>query len=230
MKKQVLIAFLAVGLVVCLTGASAQAQDKMSVFGGYAFGTSNNGCQNSCFDPTLHGYAASFTYNFNRHIGLEANFSGHNGDTTIFNQPVTATQNGENFFQRQDIYFYTFGPRISAPVGNFSIYAHFLVGGAHYHTGTTDACLQSAGSESGCFTTSTSHATSNGFAVKTGGGVDWNHGRWGIQILEVNFIRSEMQITETDCVSGCNPFNFSGGSNNVELTAGFKINFGGKKQ
>lgn len=227
MRKNTLFGLLALGLVICLTGSTANAQDyKMSAFAGYSFGTSNNGCVDGCFDPSLHGYAASFTYNLNRHIGIEANFSGRNGDTTLYMQAATSTSNGENFFQRQDIYFYTFGPRLTMPVGKFSIYTHFLVGAAHYHTGTTDVCIPATGESEGCFSTSAAHATATAFAVKVGGGVDWNHGRWGVQLLEVNYIRSEMQINETDC-TGCTPFNFPGGSNNVELTTGVKFNFGG---
>ncbi|HUK30599.1 MAG TPA: outer membrane beta-barrel protein [Candidatus Acidoferrum sp.] len=231
MKKQVLIGLLAVGLVICLTGASAHAQDsKMSVFAGYSFGTSNNGCQfEECFDPTLHGYAASFTYNFNRHFALEANFSGRNGDNTLFSQPVTSSENGENFFERQDMYFYTFGPRLTMPVGKFSIYTHFLVGAATIHTGTIDKCILSSTADSECFSTETSSAHGTGFALKVGGGADWNHGRWGIQILEVNFIRTEIQTTANDCV-GCTPFMTPFAANNVELTTGVKFNFGGKNQ
>jgi len=231
MKKQVLIGFLAVGLLICLTGAPAHAQDKVDVFAGYSVGTTNFGCiSSSCYDPAIHGYAAAFAYNFNRHIGLEANFSGHNGTSTLDHEPATSTSDGYTDSVRQDAYFYTFGPRLTVPVGRFSIFGHFLVGAAHIHEGLQYMCLPSTGSES-CGTPDNYHITGNGFAFKTGGGVDWNHGHWGIRILEVDFIRTEFQVTEIENCSECSttPYTYPVPGSNFELSAGIKFNFGGKQ-
>ena len=121
--------------LLCLAGSAAQAQDsRLQVFGGYSFAT--HSCFGTCVldevkDPGLHGYTAAFVYNFNSHLGLEANFSGHNGTPTIEHDYPTPFGTGEIDKQNQNLYIYTFGPRLSIDVGDFSLFAHFLVGGTH---------------------------------------------------------------------------------------------------
>ncbi len=189
-----------------------------------------NGCVAACLGGLtneLHGYTLSGVYAFNSHIGIEANFDGHNGSPTVFSSPVTATSNGEVETEGQDFYTYTFGPKLTLPVGNFALFTHFLVGGAHGHESFTVKCLQSAGSESSCFTTSTSGAHGNGFAFKTGGGVDWNHGRLGVRILEVDYLHASTFVTEL--CGGCTQSDSFGiTANNFELATGVTFNFGMK--
>ena len=243
MKKQVLLGLLVLGLIFCLTSAPAQAQDtsKFSLFGGYSYMLDNLGtnlaCQNSNIDwcglgkPGYHGYTAAFVYNLNNHIGLEANFSGHNGSPVLFSQPTTSSANGEILKGPSDIYTYTFGPKLTQPVGNFALFTHFLVGVMQAHQGLTDMCVLSTGSE-GCWDNEFSNAHGTGMAFKTGGGVDWNHGRWGIRILEVDYIHSSVNAT----VACSNNFDFfcsqpetrSTTANNFELSTGITVHFGGK--
>jgi len=234
MKKQVLLGLLVLGLIMCLASAPAYAQEgKYSIFAGYAYGTNSIGCGSSsgfCFsDPGLHGYTAAFTYNFNKHIGLEANFSGHNGTPTIDSEAATSSNNGYTDTLATDLYTYTFGPKVSMPVGNFSIFTHFLVGGVHVHEVAAERCIQSSGSDvTTCPTTPTflGSARGNGFAFKTGGGVDWNHGRWDVRILEVDYIRNEVFATTIGC-SSCTPYSVNAGGNNFELSTGISFHFGG---
>ena len=110
MRKQFLGVFL-LGLMICLAGGSAQAQDsgRITLFGGYSFMDNNwgNGCVAACAGGAatqLHGYAFSATYNFTNHFGIEANLAGHNGSPVIISEPVTSTSNGEVISQGQDIY------------------------------------------------------------------------------------------------------------------------------
>lgn len=233
LKKQVLGVCL-LGVMVGLTGVSAHAQgtSKFTVFGGYSYLDNNwgNGCVGSCIgglSSQLHGYSISGVYNFNNHIGIEANFSGHNGTSTVDSEPATATENGYIDSENQDIYTYTFGPKLTQPIGNFAIFGHFLVGGDHGHEAFRDNCLQSSGSDSTCSSPSTASARGSGFAFKTGGGVDWNHGRWGVRILKVDLVHASTFATEV--CAGCTPYSFNISGNNFELATGITVNLGGIK-
>lgn len=232
MKKHVL-GMVLLGFSICLTGISAHAQSAgtISLFGGYSYMSNSwgNGCIASCLGGAttqLHGYTASAVYFFNNHIGLEANFDGHNGSPSIDNEQPTSTANGFTDNETQDLYTFTFGPKLALPVGNFSLFTHFLVGAAHGHEGFTDKCLQSAsGSTCGSPFSSSAHGT--GFAFKTGGGVDWNHGRWGIRILEVDYVHPSIYVTET-CNTCTQSESFGISGNNFELSTGVTFNFGMK--
>lgn len=232
MKKHLLSLSL-LGFILCLSGISAQAQDtgKISLFGGYSYMSNSwgNGCFAACIGAgttNLHGYSASAVYSFNNHIGLEANFAGHNGSPTVINEPAVSSSNGYTEVETQDLYTLTFGPKLALPVGNFSIFTHFLVGVAHGHEGFTDTCLQATGGGT-CYTTYATSAKGTGFAYKTGGGVDWNHGHWGIRILEVDYIHPSIFVTES-CNTCTQLQSFSISGNNFELSTGVTFNFGGK--
>lgn len=222
--------------LLCLAGSAAQAQDsRLQVFGGYSFAT--HSCFGTCVldevkDPGLHGYTAAFVYNFNSHLGLEANFSGHNGTPTIEHDYPTPFGTGEIDKQNQNLYIYTFGPRLSIDVGDFSLFAHFLVGGTHVSGNAQQQCTAATG-EGGETCGSTANVTTDtlsgsGFATKIGGGVDWNHKRWGIRILEVDYLDGQFYATDTpvacpDCAKTSE--DTSGAA--FELSTGLTFNFGG---
>jgi hypothetical protein len=239
MKIRVLLCMSVLALLICATTAPANAQDnRFNVFAGYTFGTNNFACslafELACgigiVDPGLHGYTAAFAYNFNNHIGLEANFSGHNGTTTLLTDQPTSSFEGENAVISQDLYTYVFGPKLSLPVGNFVLFTHFLVGASHSHEGGTDVCIPATGGDPSCFISSSIRGSSNGMAFKTGGGVDWNHGHWGIRILEVDYSHNQIYGTTTETCSDCSNQPASGDSswNAFELSTGVTFNFGGK--
>jgi Outer membrane protein beta-barrel domain len=210
-------------VAVLIVGAPAKAQDgKVTIFAGYSFATNNVETD----DPGLHGYALSGAYNFNKYIGLEANFSGHNGSPTMFSRTPTSSDTGANDVADEDLYTYVFGPKLTLPVGNFSLFTHILVGGSHTRVGETDKCVPVTGSSTPCANFGTFGGSGSGMAVKTGGGVDWNHGRWGIRILEVDYVHS--QIFETETCSGCQTDGFDTSWSGVEMSAGVKFNFGKK--
>jgi len=216
-------------LAVLIVGAPAKAQDsKVNLFAGYSFGT-NNFFEG---DPGLHGYAVSGVYNFNRHIGLEGNFSGHNGTSIEFFDMPTATQTGEKDSAGQDIYTYVFGPRLTLPVGSFSLFSHVLVGGSHVHEAGTDACVPATGVGGGtCGANSSDYfrGSGSGMAVKIGGGVDWNHGRWGLRILEVDYVHSQLFDKESEVCNGCEAESFDSSWSGVEMQAGVTLNLGKTK-
>jgi opacity protein-like surface antigen len=240
MRKHAWLGVLVLGFLVCLVSAPAHAQDsKVNLFAGYVFGT-NTACEfEDCCncDPLLNGYAAAFAYNFNKHIGLEADFTGQNGTSTTFSEAATSDENGETEVLRQDIYTYTFGPKLSQPLGNFTLFTHFLVGAGHIHQGFSDNCLPETGETGSCVddpgpvTEDTSGSKGTGFAYKVGGGVDWNHGAWGIRILEVDFVHVEdtTTIKETDEGTNETPFTEPQSANNFQLATGITFNIGGSK-
>src|SRR5580704_8589644 len=159
MKKQLMLGVLLFALMGILGTAPAHAQDmgKFSIFGGYSYGL-NNLVSNNCFfsdycdsgSMGMHGYTAAVTYNFAKNIGIEANFSGHNGGGVTYSYTPTVNDNGYSESQNQDIYTYTFGPKITLPLGNFALFTHFLVGGMHADLGDAETCTSSTGGEQTC--------------------------------------------------------------------------------
>lgn len=247
MKKQILFAILMLAMIGCLAIAPAQAQDtgKIGIFAGYSYGTSNFGLNaNNCYTTWnceaasigMHGYAVAVSYNFNKNIGFEANFGGHNGGGFIYNQVATINNQGYQEKQTQDIYTYTFGPKLTLPVGNFSIFTHALVGAMHAHEADLATCSSVTGGPTcsssyvnGVEMTNTGAGT--GMAFKTGGGVDWNHGRWGIRILEVDFVHATVPTTISNSPYWSTPAytpylnTVTLGANNFEMSTGITFNF-----
>lgn len=230
-KKACVSFVVALALALCL-GSIARAQDsKMDVFGGYSYSTNN--CFNSCdlYDPGLHGYELAFAYNLNHHIALEANFSGHNGTQTTYSYAPTSSDTGYQYQSNANIYTYVFGPRFSVPVGSFSVYGHVLVGAAHVNATDKEACLAATGTGDveTCGTPATDHYVYNGsgFATKVGGGLNWNHHRWGIRILEADFVHGEVNNTER--YDDGQKYQFVSSGSGFELATGVIFNFGSMK-
>jgi hypothetical protein len=229
-RKFSVAAALLLGMTVGVASRASAQTTKYSVFGGYSYGTSEVslpelGPFNFTVPTAMHGYGAAFTVNLNNHIGLEASFTGHNGTPTIQYQPAT-TSNGYRDVDNQGVYTYTFGPRLFQNVGDFSLFTHFLVGGTHVSQTLKETCFP--GTSDTCGTPNPSilfTQDGSGFAFKTGGGVDWNHARWGIRILEVDYIHSQMLGSFGGQIPGGN-MSFSTSMNNFELTTGITFNFG----
>ena len=220
MKKHMMSGVLVLGMLLCLSGAPAQAQGvpKIDIFVGYSYLVNNI----NSLDPGIHGYALSGVYNFNRHIGFEAAVTGNHGNSITFQniQPANHFSDIENV--HQDVVTAVFGPKLTQPVGNFDLFAHFLVGVMHQREGGEDVEVCT-----GC-TTSHFGGDATTFGMKVGGGVDWNHGRWGIRILELDFVHGagEANFLCTGCGAGAtNTGELS--SPDVQLAAGVKFRFGG---
>src|ERR1700722_11132499 len=118
MQKGKAYHFLFVGLLLFLSTITVNAQDaKIDLFGGYSYGTNNLGCNLSfgCESVGVNGDSAAAACHFNKFVGLEANFSGHNGILTTFSIPSTASTNAEKNTLSHNIYNYPFGPNLSLP-------------------------------------------------------------------------------------------------------------------
>jgi hypothetical protein len=226
--KKVVLGLAGAGLAICLASGTASAQSKFDAFGGYSYGTNSFtfNCDISFCDPGLHGYGGSFGYNFTPHVALEAAFTGHLGTPTTDSRPASATVNGFADTADQHLYTYTFGPRLSVPTGNFNLFTHFLVGAGHLSENATETCFQSNG-DGECFSTEKGTFKGSGFMMKTGGGVDWNHGGWGLRLLEVDYVHSQFPVTESFTGDSEGPQTFQATGNMFELVTGITFHFGG---
>ena len=245
MKKKSLLAVCALGLMLAMSGAPAHAQDmgKFTLFGGYSYQVNSLGGGNS-FEPPLcfvidspacifeqgaglHGYTGSVVYNAGNHVGIEADFAGHNGTPTVLNENASSTNNGERLKARIDDYTYTFGPNIHQAIGNFSIFTHFLAGAAHAHDGFTAECLQSSGGST-CSPNEGGSARGNGFAFRTGGGLDWKHGRLGWRMIQVDYVHESLWVTGM-CDTCSQPASIRLTAGNIEVATGVTLSFGRHK-
>lgn len=98
-------ALVLLGVVFAITGlAAAQGTPQAEVFGGYSYLRVNPSGVNT------NGWEGALTGNFNRYLGITADFSG-------------------NYGAGSHVYTYAFGPQIGIHVGKFRPYGHFLFGG-----------------------------------------------------------------------------------------------------
>lgn len=113
-------------LIIFSAAASALAQEspKVEVFGGYSYLRADLGLDTN---RDLRGWNASINYNFNKILGLKADFSGHNTDGALVYNPFTGAST------KIDISNFTFlfGPQFSYRKNDKVVpFAHVLLGGS----------------------------------------------------------------------------------------------------
>ena len=153
-------------LVGSFSAAQANAQDRLTVFGGYSYVHQNvtiiesptscpEGLILTCSPFTVNtginfnGFNVSGTYHISGPFGVTGQFTGNFGPA----------DHGS-----AHLYTYLFGPEIRCH-HEFSPFAHILLGGAH----------ESIGGTSNGFIVPTE--TANGFAMMAGGGLDIKIGK-----------------------------------------------------
>ena len=162
-------------LVIALLGSIAsvgqESTPKFEAFGGYSY--FNGGTAGLTDRYSLNGWNAQGTYNFNRWLGLTADFSGEYGS------PFGADVHSHNFL---------FGPTVSYRTAHFTPFAHALFG-------VNDASASLSSSLLG--TTVSSNDTAFAFAI--GGGVDvpWTH-RISVRVAQVDWLRTQHFDTNQD--------------------------------
>lgn len=181
------VSFAVVVLCSCASLASAQrtspgAYPKLEVFGGY----SANGVFNKDTEATLQnenlaslfsdfaggpkGFEASIAGNFNRYLGIKADFSmyfANDSELSTFNvcQPGSCTTTTQETRVDRRAFYFMAGPEIKARNRTrVTPFAHGLAGVAR---STADFSTASA-----IFTRNDSH-TRTGFAYALGGGLDF---------------------------------------------------------
>lgn len=122
------------------SGFSAQAQaeyPRVELFGGYSYANLDFGRFFFSSRQNTNGWGASINVNFNRHLGVTAEFAGQYGDIGIFNPPPGAGPADCPLFDTPSGCFdnvglsshqFLFGPRFSVRKGRYTAFGNVLVG------------------------------------------------------------------------------------------------------
>ena len=191
---------------------TSQVATRGTVFGGYSLlhssndlGSTSIGSSNFNLGGSLGGWEAQGTYNFTRHFGVTADFSGNSKQLAGFSAL------GFSAGTRQHMYDMLFGPTVTGYFGKSSVFGHALFGVAlsSLNAGVTAPIV-------GGF--SVPLDSSNAFAMAFGGGMDIGISRhFAIRAAQVDFIRTNFNTLDslTGLTSGTstsqNNFRYSGG-------------------
>lgn len=135
--------FIGVALFVCLVSLMGFTQEtpKPEVFGGYQYTRFDGGANGN-------GFNGQATMYINKWLGVSGDFGG-------------SYASGAKF------YTYTGGPVVSTHKGQFSPFAHFLIGGAR---------------------ASDSLSSINGLAMMPGGGVDMGRNQLAFRLVQFDWL------------------------------------------
>jgi hypothetical protein len=162
---------LLLGAVLFSLYAAAQNSDRIEVFGGYShvgyyYYPAYTGPWTL---SSFNGWEASAAFKLIPHLAAEGDFGGLYGPQ------------GNDCCPRDRIQTYMGGPRVNARLDKANFYAHVLFGGLRYRTtfGTTPVTVDA----------------DTTFAMAVGGGADlWLARRFGIRILQVDYLRNNNPI------------------------------------
>jgi hypothetical protein len=158
----------------------------------------------------LHGGSTSVAYNFNRYVGLVADFGGYdNSRLTLFSPTGGRTLDSDG-----SAYTYLFGPRLSyRGYARFTPFVQALFGGAYASSVTISGC---SGSPS-C----TPLGAENAFAMTVGGGLDLKiHRHIAIRLFQAEYLMTRFADASTTAGERIT-------QNNVRLSTGIVFRFGG---
>ena len=181
MRKALLVAS-----VLLLLPATIFAQEyaaeapRATVFGGYSYLRNNsNG---------FNGWNGQATFNFNRFLGVTADFTGDYRTlaSSSLIPGVTASAN-------QHLFTYMFGPTVTGNFGRSAVFAHALFGQAHSSLGGGVSLPIIGGISTGV-------TNASAFAMAFGGGIDIGISKhWAIRAAQVDYLRT--QFNSTDALS-----------------------------
>jgi len=189
-----------------------QVATRGTLFGGYSLlhssndlGSTSIGGSNFNLGGSLGGWEAQGTFNFTRHFGLTADFSGNS------KQLAGISGLGFSAGTQQHMYDMLFGPTVTGYFGKSSVFGHALFGAAHSSLGAGVSVPILGG-------ISVPLDSSNAFAMAFGGGIDIGLSRhFAIRAAQVDFIRTNFNTLDslTGLTSGTssnqNNFRYSGG-------------------
>jgi hypothetical protein len=210
-------ALLSSTLSLCAQGKPAATQNgvdtpKVEVFLGYSrISTFSNDVVDGNRIVNLNGGSGSVAFNFNRWIGLVADFGGYDDNKVVLtgsatNEPLTLDSSGR-------AYTYLFGPRLSfRSASRFTPFVQGLVGGIHASEVDAAGC---AGSPE-CIVL----PAQNALAVAAGGGLDFRLNRH----FSLRPVQAEYLMTRFPSV----PAGDSSSQNDLRLSTGVVLAFGGK--
>ena len=195
---------------------TTQVPTRGTLFGGYSLLHANNdlsgnfgnigGSGFSLGGNNLNGWEGQGTFNFTRHFGVTADFSGNS------QQLAGVSFLGFSAGTRQHMYNMLFGPTVTGYFGKSSVFGHALFGAAHSSlnagvsapiVGGISAPLDSA----------------NAFAMAFGGGIDIGISRhFAIRAAQVDLIRTNFNTLDalasgfaSSTSNNQNNFRYSGG-------------------
>ena len=190
-----------------------QAATRGTLYGGYSLLHANNdlgsnigGSGFSFGGGNLNGWEGQGTFNFTRHFGVTADFSGNSKQLAGFSAL------GFSAGTQQHMYNMLFGPTVTGYFGKSSVFGHALFGAAHssLNAGVSVPILGGI---------SAPLNSANAFAMAFGGGVDIGLTRhFAIRAAQVDFIRTNFNslgaLTSglaTSTSNNQNSFRYSGG-------------------
>jgi len=165
-----------------------QPATRGTVFGGYSLLHTNNSLGSSGLgnfgsglglgSGNLNGWEGQGTFNFNRHFGVTADFTGNSHQLAGFSAL------GFSVGTQQHMYQFLFGPTVTTYFGKSSVFGHALFGAAH-------SSLSAGASVPILGGLSAPIDSGNAFAMAFGGGVDIGitH-NFAIRAAQIDFVRT----------------------------------------
>ncbi|MGC2695324.1 MAG: hypothetical protein WA738_05980 [Candidatus Angelobacter sp.] len=147
-----------------------------TVFGGYSLANNNSN--------NFNGWDAQSTFNFTKHFGVTADFSGNS------RQPAGISFLGFSAGTQQHLYNFLFGPTATAYFGKSSVFGHALFGEAHSSL-SAGISVPIIGGISAPLT------SANAFAMAFGGGVDIGLSRhFAVRAAQLDYLRTNFNATD----------------------------------
>ena len=159
----------------------------------------------------LHGGSTSIAYNFNRYLGLVADFGGYDNNKLTLIGPTGS----QTFSSDGSAFSFAFGPRISyRRYERFTPFIQALFGGAHASSVKISGCNITP--------TCTLLGSDTGFATFLGTGLDIKISRHiALRLIEADFLLTHFKDPFSTDGQG------RGWQDNVRLSTGIVFRFGG---
>jgi hypothetical protein len=167
----------------------------------------------------LNGGGGSFDFNFDKYLGLKAEFEGYGSNTQNFIAPAgtrfcplgcTANIQG-------NLFTYQAGPQVGLRTGRFRPFGELLFGGAHSNVYGNISKIPG-------FTTGSTAPSLNAFAMTVGGGLDITMNKSGSIALrpgEFDYLYTRFSSSSINTTG-------QSAQSNFRYQAGVVFNFGGK--
>jgi outer membrane protein OmpA-like peptidoglycan-associated protein len=156
----------------------------------------------------LNGGSSSIAYNFNRYLGIVADFGAMTNSQLRFQGAYTSTVDVNN--ANVNVLTYLFGPRLSFRKYNrITPFAQILFGGVHANEVTLTPCSFSC----------TLLPSESAFAMTAGGGLDIRvHRHIAIRVIQAEYLMTRFQDYTTGKTAT---------QNDMRLSSGIVFRFGG---
>jgi len=200
-----------------LFGLSVYAQEgpRADLFFGYSFLRYNSAQTIPAF--TANGGLATFAWNFNNHLAVEAELGGyHNGNVNNYSFDSTS-------------FSYLFGPRISyGRSKRIDPYIHVLFGGQNASSSISKSSilvvnpLTASSNSSGLYS-----AATNAFAMAAGGGLDIKLSKLiTLRPIQLDYYLTRFEVPNVTLPAGSTAPS-ARNQNNLRYAAGIQFTFGG---